>query len=167
MNKEKLLNDDQVKDFVKTNHDYYINQFERIGNSSKYVLSFNISAFLFGSIWYSFRNIWNWSLAFLIIETFAIVQVARGFFGNISAEAYSKIEKVQSTLDFRMQQLQAAIEKNSDKVEMFKRTIKSLEDSIGEYLVEAQRVEASGFWVAIGGIILFILIRILKCFFCY
>ena len=86
MNKEKLLNDDQVKDFVKTNHDYYINQFERIGNSSKYVLSFNISAFLLGSIWYSFRNIWNWSLAFLIIETFAIVQVARGFFGNISAE---------------------------------------------------------------------------------
>ena len=162
MNKEKLLNDDQVKDFVKTNHDYYINQFERIGNSSKYVLSFNISAFLLGSIWYSFRNIWNWSLAFLIIETFAIVQVARGFFGNISAEAYSKIEKVQSTLDFRMQQLQAAIEKNSDKVEMFKRTIKSLEDSIGEYLVEAQRVEASGFWVAIGGIILFILIRILQ-----
>jgi len=120
MNKEKLLNDDQVKNFVKTNHDYYINQFERIGNSSKYVLSFNISAFLFGSIWYSFRNIWNWSLAFLIIETFAIVQVARGFFGNISAEAYSKIEKVQSTLDFRMQQLQAAIEKNSDKLKCLK-----------------------------------------------
>ena len=82
MNKEKLSNTDQIKEFVKTNHDYYINEFERIGNSSKYVLSFNISAFLLGSIWYSFRNIWNWSLAFLIIETFAIVQVARGLFGN-------------------------------------------------------------------------------------
>ena len=51
MNKEKLSNTDQIKEFVKTNHDYYINEFERIGNSSKYVFSFNLSAFLLGSIW--------------------------------------------------------------------------------------------------------------------
>ena len=162
MNKKKLSNTDQIKEFVKTNHDYYINEFERIGNSSKYVFSFNLSAFLLGSIWYSIRNIWNWSLAFLIIETFAIVQIVRGFFGNISAEAYTKIEQIQSTIDFRKKQLQAAIENNSDKVEMFKRTIKSLEDSISDYLAEAQRVEASGFWIAIGGILLFIFIRIFQ-----
>ena len=101
MNKEKLSNTDQIKEFEKTNHGYYINEFERIGSSSKYVFSFNLSACLLGSIWYSIRNIWNWSLAFLIIETFAIVQIVRGFFGDISAEAYTKIEQIQSTIDFR------------------------------------------------------------------
>ena len=162
MIKDKLTNTDQIKKFVKTNSKYYIHEFERIGNSSKFVFSFNLSAFLLGSIWYSVRNIWNWSLAFLIIETFAIVQVVRGFFGNISAEAYKKIDQIQSTIDFRNKQLQAAIENDSDKVEMFKRTIKSLENSISEYLAEAQRVEASGFWIAIGGILLFIFVRSLQ-----
>ena len=91
MIKDKLTNTDQIKKFVKSNSKYYIHEFERIGYSSKFVFSFNLSAFLLGSIWYSVRNIWNWSLAFLIIETFAIVLIVRGFFGNISAEAYNKI----------------------------------------------------------------------------
>ena len=160
MSKDNYINTDQIKDFVKTNPDYYIHEFEKINNTSKFVLSFNLFAFLFGSMWFGIRNIWNWSLAFLIIETFAIVQIIRGFFGNISAEAYSQIEKIQKQIGFREQQLQAAIDNNSDKVEMFKRTIKSFEDSIAGYLQEAQNIEASGVWIAISGIILFLFIRV-------
>ena len=154
MSENNYLNTNRIKDFVKTNPDYYIHEFERINNASKFILSFNLSAFLFGSIWFGIRNIWNWSLAFLIIETFAIVQIVRGFFGNISIEAYKKIDQIQSTIDFRQKQLQAAIESNSDKVEMFRRTIKSLEDSIAGYLQEAQRIEASGVAIAIGNDVL-------------
>ena len=162
MSKDNYINTDQIKDFVKTNPDYYIHEFEKINNTSKFVLSFNLFAFLFGSMWFGIRNIWNWSLAFLIIETFAIVQIIRGFFGNISAEAYSQIEKIQKQIGFREQQLQAAIDNNSDKVEMFKRTIKSFEDSIAGYLQEAQSIEASGVWIAISGIILFLFIRVVQ-----
>ncbi len=80
MNDLKNQNIEEIGKFVKTNQDYYERQFEQIGNSSKYVFSFNITASLLGSIWFGIRNIWNWSLAFLIIETFAIVQIVRGFF---------------------------------------------------------------------------------------
>ena len=45
---------------------------------------------------------------------------------------------------------------------MFQRTIKSLEDSIAGYVAEAQRIEASGIWIAISGIILFIIIRVIQ-----
>ena len=55
------------------------------------------------------RNIWNWALTFLIIETFSVVQIIRGLFGNITAEAIQKIEQVQSTIAFRNKQLEAAI----------------------------------------------------------
>jgi len=151
-----------ISEFVKTNPQYYIEEFEKIGNNSKYVFSFNLSAALLGSIWFSFRNIWNYSLAFLIIETFAIVQIVRGFFGNISAEAYAKIDQIQSTIDFRKKQLEAAIENNSDKVEMFERVINSLENSISEYVAEAKAVEESGFYIAIGGIILFLIVRFVQ-----
>jgi len=162
ISKDDYANTDQIQDFVKTNSDYYIHEFERINNTSKFIFSFNLAAFLFGSIWFGIRNIWSWSLAFLIIETFAIVQIVRGFFGNIRIEAYKKIDQIQSTIDFRQKQLQSAIESNSDKVEMFKRTIKSLEDSIAGYLQEAQSIEASGVSIAIGGIVLFIFIRVLQ-----
>jgi glycine betaine/proline transport system permease protein len=162
MNDLKNQNIEEIGKFVKTNQDYYERQFEQIGNSSKYVFSFNITASLLGSIWFGIRNIWNWSLAFLIIETFAIVQIVRGFFGNISADAYTKIEKIEATIAFRKKQLQAAIENNPDKIEMFERTINSLQKSVDEFLAEAQRIEASGFWIAIGGIILFVTIRIIQ-----
>ena len=162
MSNLKIQNEQEIRNFVKTNQDYYVKKFEDIGNSSKYVFSFNLAASLLGSVWFGFRNIWNWSLAFLIIETFAIVQIIRGFFGNISAEAYTKIEKIESTIAFRKKQLEAAIENNPDKVEMFERTINSLQKSVDEFLAEAQRIEASGFWIAIGGIILFLGIRIIQ-----
>ncbi|MDC1177267.1 glycine/betaine ABC transporter, partial [Candidatus Pelagibacter sp.] len=97
----EISNDEQIRNFVKTHPDYYIREFNKIGNSAKYVPSFNKNAFYLGSLWYSFRNIWNWALAFLIIETFAIVQIIRGFFGNISAEAYQKIDQIKSTIEFR------------------------------------------------------------------
>jgi glycine betaine/proline transport system permease protein len=161
----EISNDEQIRNFVKTHPDYYIREFDKIGNSAKYVPSFNKNAFYLGSLWYSFRNIWNWALAFLIIETFAIVQIIRGFFGNISAEAYQKIDQIKSTIEFRQKQLEAAIENNSDKVEMFERTIKSLENSIEGYVLEAQRVEASGFWIAVGGIIIFLIVRIVQAMF--
>ena len=162
MSNLKIQNEQKIRNFVKTNQDYYVKKFEDIGNSSKYVFSFNLAASLLGSVWFGFRNIWNWSLAFLIIETFAIVQIIRGFFGNISAEAYTKIEKIESTIAFRKKQLEAAIENNPDKVEMFERTINSLQKSVDEFLAEAQRIEASGFWIAIGGIVLFLGIRIIQ-----
>jgi len=97
-----------------------------------------------------------------LIETFAVVQVVRGLFGNISAEAYKKIDQIQSTIEFRQKQLQAAIEANSDKVDVFKRTIKSLEDSIAGYVSEAQRIEELGFWIAMFGLGLFIAMRIFQ-----
>lgn len=162
MTDNDFIDPDQIHEFVKTRPDYYVREFQKINNSTRFVFSLNLAALLFGSIWFGIRNIWNWALAFLLIETFAIVQVVRGLFGNISAEAYQKIDQIQSTIDFRQKQLEAAIESNSDKVDVFERTIKSLEDSIAGYLQEAQRIEALGLWIAVGGIVLFLAIRIFQ-----
>ena len=99
-----MINDKQIRKFVKTSPDYYVKEFARINNSTRYVFSFNWAAFLLGTLWFGIRNIWSWALAFLLIETFAVVQIVRGFFGNISADAYKKIDQIQSTIDFRQKQ---------------------------------------------------------------
>lgn len=162
MSENPFIEQDQIQEFVRTNPGYYINEFEKINSSARFVFTFNLVAMLVGPVWFGIRNIWTWAMAFLLIETFAIVQIVRGFFGDISAEAYEKIDKIQSTIEFRTKQLEAALESNSDKVAVFERAIKSLEDSIAGYVQEAHRIEALGFWIAIGGIALFIAIRLLQ-----
>jgi len=154
-----------IGEFVISNKEYYIKEFQKIGSKKSYSFSFNLFAFLLGPIWFGMRNVWNWALAFLIIETFSVVQIIRGFFGNITADAVKKIEQVQSTIDFRNKQLEAAIENNPDKVEVYKRAIKSLEDAMQGYSQEVQQVEASAIWIAIFGIVLLLIVKFLQAIF--
>ena len=65
-----------ITDFVKSNPDYYIKEFKKIGSKPTYSFSFNLFAFILGPIWFGMRNVWNWTLAFLIIETFSVVQIS-------------------------------------------------------------------------------------------
>ena len=154
--------DELITDFVKSNPDYYIKEFKKIGSKPTYSFSFNLFAFIFGPIWFGMRNVWNWTLAFLIIETFSVVQIIRGLFGNITADAIAKVEQVKGTIAFRNKQLEAAIENNPDKIDVFKRNIKSLEDAMQGYLDEITRVEASAIWIAIFGFILLIAVKIVQ-----
>ena len=147
-----------ITDFVKTNPNYYIDQFQKIGSKPTFSFSFNLYAAILGPIWFGMRNIWNWALTFLIIETFSVVQIIRGLFGNITKDAVQKIEQVQSTIAFRNKQLEAAITNNPDKVDVYKRNIKSLEDAMQGYIDEVSRIEASAIWITIFGFFLLILV---------
>ena len=160
MSKEikNLSRSELIKNFVISSPDYYIDEFKKIGSKPSYSFSFNLFAALFGPMWFGLRNIWNYALAFLIIETFAVVQIIRGLFGNITKDALEKIDKIQSTIDFRYKQLEAAKENNPDKVEVYQRAIKSLEDAMKEYVVDVQQIEASAIWITISGIVLLIFV---------
>ncbi len=159
---KNLSRSELIKNFVISNPDYYIDEFKKIGSKPSYSFSFNLFAALFGPMWFGLRNIWNYALAFLIIETFAVVQIIRGLFGNITKDALEKIDKIQSTIDFRYKQLQAAKENNPDKVEVYERAIKSLEEAMKEYVVDVQQIEASAIWITISGILLLIFVKFIQ-----
>ncbi len=150
---------DDIRTFVRTNPEYYIRMFDKIGASSSFTPTLNILAGLFGPIWFGARGLWNWALPFLIIETLALVQIARGLFGDLGAEAMARIASIEGTLELRRKQLAAAIENNSDRVEAFQRTVESLEANIGGIRAEADALAATGPTVAITGIILLILAK--------
>ncbi len=164
MSKEikNLSRSELIKNFVISNPDYYIKEFKKIGSKPSYSYSFNLFAALFGPVWFGIRNVWNYALAFLIVETFAVVQIVRGLFGNITKDAVEKIDKIQSTIDFRYKQLEAAKENNPDKVEVYERAIKSLEEAMKEYVVDVQQIEASAIWITISGILLLIFIKFIQ-----
>ena len=150
---------ENIRSFVHTNPDYYISQFDKIGASSRFTPTFNATAGLLGPIWFGARGLWMWAIPLLIIETLGYVQVARGLFGDLAASARDRIASIEGTLELRRQQLAAAIEAQSDKVDVYRRTVKSLEDSIGGIRLEAQEIADQGIWIALTGLIILLVVK--------
>ena len=148
-----------VRVFVRTNGEYYIRQFDRIGASAKFTATFNPMAGLFGPIWFGARGLWSWALPFLVIEMLAIVQIARGMFGDLAADAFARIASIEGTLELRRQQLAAAIETGSEKIDVYRRTVDALEDAIGGIRDEAIVLSEQGIWIALTGLIILVIVK--------
>ncbi len=144
---------DNIRTFTRTSPDYYIQNFDKIGASSRFTPTFNAMAGLFGPVWFGARGLWSWALPFLIIETLALVQIARGLFGDLAADAMARIASIEGTLDLRREQLAAAIESNSDKIDVYQRTVESLEANIGGIRAEAAALADQGIWIALAGLV--------------
>ena len=143
---------ENIRSFVRTSPDYYIRNFDRIGASARFTPTFNFFAGLFGPIWFGARGLWSWALPFLIVEALALVQISRGLFGDLAADAMARIASIEGTLDLRRQQLAAAIESGSDRVDAFQRTVDSLEANIGGIRAEAEALAAQGPKIALTGL---------------
>ena len=148
-----------VRVFVRTNGEYYIRQFDRIGASAKFTATFNPMAGLFGPIWFGARGLWSWALPFLVIEMLAIVQIARGMFGDLAADAFARIASIEGTLELRRHQLAAAIETGSVKIDVYRRTVDALEDAIGGIRDEAIVLSEQGIWIALTGLIILVIVK--------
>ena len=153
---------DNIRTFVQTNPDYYISQFDKIGASSRFTATFNKMAGVFGPVWFGARGLWSWALPFLILETLAIVQIMRGLFGDLAAEAFARIASIEGTLDLRRQQLAAAIESGSDRVDAYQRAVESLEAAIGGIRADAQALSEQGIWIAMAGAALLVVTKIVQ-----
>lgn len=149
----------RVARFVRTNPIYYEQQFTKIGNESRFVWTFNLWAGVFGPIWFAARGMWNWGLLFLIVETFALVQIVRGLFGDLANEAWDRIAKIEGTLELRRQQLASAIENSTDKIAVYQRSVDSLENAIGGIRLEAVQLEGTGLTITFLGMITLVTIK--------
>jgi glycine betaine/proline transport system permease protein len=151
---------DDIRAFVRTNPDYYIRNFDKIGMSARFTPTFNLFAGLFGPIWFGARGLWSWALSFLILEAVAFVQISRGLFGDLAADAMARIASIEGTLALRRQQLAAAIENGSDRVDAFRRTVESLEANIGGIKEEAAALAAEGPKIALTGLALLVVVKL-------
>ena len=150
---------ENIREFVETSPGYYIAQFDRIGASSRFTPTLNLIAGLLGPIWFGARGLWSWALPFLILETLGFVQIARGLFGDLAADAMARIASIEGTLELRRKQLEAAIESNSDKIDVYRRTVDSLEANIGGIRAEAEALAGQGIWIALAGVVILLLAK--------
>ncbi|WP_299948859.1 ABC transporter permease subunit [uncultured Ruegeria sp.] len=150
---------ENIRTFVRTNPDYYIRNFDKIGASSRFTPTFNLMAGIFGPVWFGARGLWTWALPFLIIETLAFVQIARGLFGDLASDAMARIASIEGTLELRRKQLEAAIEANSDKIDVYRRTVESLEENIGGIRAEAEAMAGQGPSIALTGLVILLIVK--------
>ncbi len=149
-----------LREFVGTNFAYYSRNFARIGAKAGFIWTFNLMAALLGPIWFGMRGIWKWALPFVILETFALIQIIRGLFGDLGASARDRISQIEATLAFRNQQLEAAINKQADNIDVFKRAISSLEQAIADIKQEIVAAEANAIWIVLFGIVALLIIKL-------
>ncbi|MEL6267128.1 MAG: ABC transporter permease subunit [Pseudomonadota bacterium] len=149
----------QVATFVRTRPDYYAEAFDRIRSKSGFVPTLNLIAGLMGPVWFGARGLWKWAVGFLIVETLAVVQLVRGLFGDLSAEARERISSIEGTLEFRRQQLEKAIEDGSDRVDALRRAVDGIESNIAGFRAEAAALEAQGIWIALAGLVLLVVVK--------
>jgi glycine betaine/proline transport system permease protein len=154
--------DQLLAEFVATSPNYYQRQFKQIGSRTGFSWTFNYAAALLGPIWFGMRGLWNWALVFVVLEAFALIQLARGMWGDLGAEARERIAQIEGTLSFRYQQLEAAISNNADNVDVFRRTIDSLEAAIGDIRAEAVQADATAVWVALFGLAVLLLTKLVQ-----
>ncbi len=151
-----------VEEFVSSNPDYYENRFNKIGEKHGFTWTFNLAAGLLGPVWFGMRSLWKWGLPFLLLEIFAYIQIARGAFGNLAADAMARIAQIEGTLEFRQKQLAAAIEKQADNVAVFERAITSLEQAIADIQIEADVATASASSIVLGGIAMLLVVKLIE-----
>lgn len=151
-----------LTEFVETNPDYYAKRFDIIGAKTGFAWTFNWVAALLGPIWFGMRSLWKWGLPFAILEVFAYIQIVRGWFGDLGAEATDRIGQIEGTLEFRRQQLASAIEKNADNIVVFERAIASLETAIADIQKEVIAAQDAGTTIALAGVGMLVLLKLIQ-----
>ncbi len=151
-----------ISEFVDTHSEYYVKKFNKIGESARFTPTFNIAAGLLGPIWFGARGLWSWAIPFLILETLGLVQIARGLFGDLAADAFARIASIEGTLELRKRQLASAIESGSDKADVYQRTVDSLEANIGGIKLEAQAMAEQGATIALTGLAVLLTVKLVQ-----
>lgn len=150
---------DDVQQFVTHNDDYYAEQFKTIGDKRGFAFTWNWAAFALGSIWFGMRSLWSLFLPFVALETLAVVQLARGIWGDLGAPILARLPGIEKTLAQRYEQLANAIENAPDKVASFERSIASLEGAVTGIKSDAAIANAQATQLIMIGIVALLAIK--------
>lgn len=140
-----------IDDFVGQGQGYYRRVFTYMMLAPGYRFTLNPAAAIFGPIWFGARGLWSWFLGFLVIETFAFIQLGRGAFGDLGRDARERAARIAETLDLRRQQIEATDPSGASTLESLKRAAASLEEALSQ--AEAAAAQADGtslFYIGFG-----------------
>ncbi len=141
-----------IRTFVQRNGDYYVNAFAKLSQAKGFQVSFNLFAGLFGPVWFAARGLWSWFLGLLLVETWGFVQLARGLGGELGADQIQRAQSIQTMIDARLQQIEAA-KASGSATDGLERAVQNLHAAMDQALSAAQSASTEAFGLVITGIV--------------
>ncbi|QBF30900.1 proline/glycine betaine ABC transporter permease [Thalassococcus sp. S3] len=147
-----------IDTFAGQSAEYYRRVFGYMMEAPGYRFTLNWAAALLGPIWFGARGLWSWFLGFLVLETFAYIQIGRGLFGDLGREFRDRADSIAATLDLRRQQIEAAEASGSSSLDSLRRAAESLETALADAQAAATQADATGLtFVAVGLVMLLVI----------
>ena len=151
-----------IADFVGENQEYYSREFDKIQSSTKFPLSWNSKAAIFGPFWGAARGLWGFFWTFIVLEVLALVQLGKGIWGELGADKLARVDTVSAKIDTFMAQYQAALAENSQDAANYLARAENLQKVADRLLGEADVASQSAIIYLIVGVILFVGVRVFQ-----
>ncbi|MEM7463423.1 MAG: ABC transporter permease subunit [Pseudomonadota bacterium] len=151
-----------VGDFVESGQEYYRKTFAYMMEAPGYRFTLNLAAGILGPIWFGARGLWSWFLGFLVLETFAYIQIGKGLFGDLGREARQRAERIAETLDLRRQQIESAEQSGSSSLDSLRRAAESLEGALAGAQEAASQADTTGLTYVIVGLLLLLFFKFIE-----
>ena len=154
--------DRSIADFVDRNPDYYARAFHTIHDTTAGIpRTLNWAAALFGPFWSAARGIWGFFWAFLILEIVAWVQIGRGTWGELGADAVAQAERQTARAQEFLQQAQAARDAGEDPGR-FETLAGNLMRAAERSRETADAAAADAFMILMSGLVLLLVLRLVQ-----
>ena len=151
-----------VNEFSGKNTSYYVKSFKTIHETTSTVpFTFNFAAALFGPFWAAARGIWGFYWTFIILEIIAFVQIGRGLWGELGADALAKANIQSSRAESFLERAKQAVEAGEDG-SRFEELASNLFKAADKNNAIAEAAAADATTILISGIIMFALIRLVQ-----
>ncbi|ETW99166.1 MAG: hypothetical protein ETSY1_15965 [Candidatus Entotheonella factor] len=151
-----------VSDFVGRQPDYYSREFEKIQSATRFPWSWNTMAAIAGPFWGAARGLWGYFWTFLVLEILALVQIGKGWWGELGADKLARLERLTAKYQEFLQKYQAAQSAGDpDAASLLTRAenLKKVADRVAD---EAALAAQGAVTFLIAGLVLFVILRVLQ-----
>ena len=126
-----------VGNFAGARHAYYGREFEKIQSATRFPWSWNWMAALAGPWWGAARGLWGYFWTFLVLEVLALVQIGRGWWGDLGADKLARLEKLTTKKNEFLAKYEAATAAGDPDAAAFLKRAENLDKVAGRVAEEA------------------------------
>jgi glycine betaine/proline transport system permease protein len=119
----------QVRAFVGSNSGYYETQFSRLERAVHFRWTINAAAALLGPMWLASRRLWDWALAFLVIELIATSLLATATYGPLGQTEIAQADRLAKFAASRAIEAEEAKKSNSANAETLETSAQALKSA--------------------------------------
>ena len=151
--------------FVGAGHTFYAREFERIQSAVGFPRSWNSMAALAGPLWGAGRGLWGFFWTFLVLEVLALVQIGRGWWGELGADKLARLEKLIAKHGEFMQKFETAKLAGDPDAASFLKRAENLDKVASRVAKEAALAAQGATTILLVGLGLLIGLRLIQGFY--